>query len=123
MEREYLEGLPRKEREEVAVWMWTAKEATLKATGQGLGAPLSSVIVTGFPGKPPKINTGDDTPWAVIPFRLGNSHLGSITNGSEGTGIPEVRIFTLEHELDRPCRIAPTTGDGILYIPVSEPSS
>ena len=64
-ERRYLEGLPGRKREEAAVWMWTAKEATLKATGQGLGASLSTVIATGFPGMAPKIHTGGETQWAV----------------------------------------------------------
>jgi len=117
-EHRYLDGLPEGERREAAVWMWTAKEAILKATGQGLGAPLSSVLVTGYPGQETRVRTDDESVRGLIPFRFGDVYLGTMALGSEKVDARQIRVLRLEEELDRPRLVQVVVERGILHIPI-----
>ena len=57
LERDALERKPDGERDAAFFGAWTAKEAVMKATGEGLGLPLASVVVP---------LTGEEAPFDVV---------------------------------------------------------
>ncbi|MGY1642995.1 4'-phosphopantetheinyl transferase family protein [Geodermatophilus sp. SYSU D00703] len=60
-ERDRLARLPVADRPAAFTTYWTRKEAVLKSTGQGLGAPLGGLVVSP-PSDPPRVLRWDDDP-------------------------------------------------------------
>ena len=63
--------------------LWTLKEALLKATGEGLSRPMTSVEFEVRPGRPVRLvgdqrqlPDGDD--WAFVELAVGSHHVGSL---------------------------------------------
>ena len=63
-----LARLPEAERGTALIEYWARKEAVLKATGDGLRAPLSGVVVTA-PGEPPALLSYEGRPGLVMALR------------------------------------------------------
>lgn len=63
-----LARLPEAERGTALIEYWTRKEAALKATGDGLRAPLTGVVVTA-PGEPPALVSYEGRPGLVMGMR------------------------------------------------------
>jgi 4'-phosphopantetheinyl transferase len=59
---------------------WTCKEAYLKATGTGLGAPLASVVVSIDGDAPTIVDIGDGDPaeWSLARLNLGPGAAGAL---------------------------------------------
>ena len=68
-ERERLEGVPPGLRTAGFYRVWTCKEALVKATGEGLGAPLPAITVEADPRRPHRLVSGP-APYAPGSWRL-----------------------------------------------------
>ena len=64
-ERAELEMLPQDLRPEAFFLCWTRKEAYVKATGEGLKAPLETFNVSLTPGKPAILQSSDEERWSL----------------------------------------------------------
>lgn len=80
-----LAELPEGEQEEAFLAVWTAKEAYLKATGEGLAVPPERVVVgRPAPGVHTAVRVGDGEPrWWVRPLRPAEGYVGAVA--AEGT--------------------------------------
>lgn len=80
-----LAGLPEGEQEEAFLAVWTAKEAYLKATGEGLAVPPERVVVgRPAPGGHSAVRVdGGEPRWWVRPVRPAPGYVGAVA--AEGT--------------------------------------
>ncbi len=81
-----LNALPECEKKEAFFRCWTAKEAFIKATGEGLSRPLDSFTVSFLPAEESKICTSDDSSrWCLQYLEPGLSGYAAalVTGGSE----------------------------------------
>jgi 4'-phosphopantetheinyl transferase len=72
-EREWFNGLPPHQRQALFLRWWTAKEAYLKALGEGLYRPLNSFSVSLDHGRTPRLDVAGS-----IPPGAGNWHIESL---------------------------------------------
>jgi 4'-phosphopantetheinyl transferase len=80
-----LAEVPEDEREEAFLAVWTAKEAYLKATGEGLAVPPERVVVgRPVPDAHTAVRVDDGEPrWWVRPVRPADGYVGAVA--AEGT--------------------------------------
>lgn len=83
-EEAVLRALPETERAERLLHLWTLKEAVAKATGLGIGAPLSRVVV------------GRGSPWRLASWWLNPHHVAAVA--VPGGGREEPVATRLEEE-------------------------
>lgn len=92
------------ERDERAVWLWTAREALLKACGLGLAVPAQSLAL-GWdpPGEPQVLEAGPEVgrEWTLIPLRLAPGHVGTVVVPRRAGGCA-LRALRLDSRADGP---------------------
>lgn len=100
-ERQMLGQWPQPLRFERSVWLWTAKEALLKAQGRGLSVPLDEVCLTwGSDGRvrlERRLEAGQS--WHFVRFRIDGEFLGTLAT-ARGTGPP--RVFCVRDDTLHP---------------------
>lgn len=93
-ERELLEGLPAQARRQVILQLWAAKEAALKATGEGVCRSLreldvSSIFATGTATVWRPVVGGSETrEWTVQPVNAGPGYAAAVAiEGGPAVGV------------------------------------
>lgn len=82
-----LKALPPKLQTEGFFLCWTRKEAYVKARGGGLEIPLASFSVTLTPGRPERLECGDDCRWGLRSFQPDPRFVGAVVGKGEGWNI------------------------------------
>lgn len=83
----WLEAGDPAERDRRAVWLWTAHEALLKASGVGMAVPSREIAVEWGDADAPRVVVappGVGSHWALRPLNAGRTHLGCCAMPREG---------------------------------------
>lgn len=116
-ERRMIESLPPSFRGERSVWLWTAKEALLKAWGRGLGVPLETVPFSWGADGCVRLEAdaaSSEERWHFARFRIDGAFLGTIALRGKAEALT---CFRVEGDALHPRQVeAGQNADGYLEI-------